>query len=86
MFLNTRILELAILRGSQRQVLPTARAGNVFTGVCPSTGGGEGVEYTKGGTPPRSRGHCGSRYASYWNAVLLTADPLLCENGLEINL
>ena len=35
MFLNTRILELAILRGSQRQVLPTARAGNVFTGVCP---------------------------------------------------
>ena len=39
MFLNTRILELAILRGSQRQVLPTARAGNVFTGVCPSTGG-----------------------------------------------
>ena len=80
MFLNTRILELAILRGSQRQVLPTARAGNVFTGVCPSTGGGACIVY-KGGTPPRSRGHCGSRYASYWNAVLLTADPLLCENG-----
>ena len=57
--------------------------GNVFTGVCMSTGG---VVYTPGQTPPRQTplrlthlaptppprdDHCSGQYGSYWNAFLL---------------
>ena len=55
-------------------LLPTAREGNVFKGVCPPTRG----IWILGGVclmdnPPlvtSSGGHCSSWYAFYWNAFL----------------
>ena len=48
-------------------LLPTARKGNVFKGVCHSVHWGGGLPRV----PTSSGSHCSGRYASYWNAFLL---------------
>ena len=43
-----------------------------------------GVSYTPGQTPLPRDGHCGGRYASYWNALLLLKGEYLEEEQKEV--
>ena len=56
-----------------------AGVGCVAGGMC-----GRGGMCGKGGMGGRRDGHCSGRYASYWNAFLISLDYRLIEKTLDV--
>ena len=69
---RTRVNDIAI---KQALLLPTAREGNVFRGVCLFTRGRKTPLEADPLVLTSSGGHCSGRYVFYWNAFLNVTEP-----------